>query len=254
MSADGSGRAYFNSYGRPKWSPDGREVLISGFNDPPTTSLLDPDRKGRRRPVKLPGRTIFPIPSWAGPNVIVAVTGDEAPDAIALLDVTRDREPQAFGGAPGAAEEVPGAAMGEPEVLPDPRRGITGPLPIPEVAPAAAGLGPFASVPSRRRLPVGGENPPIEARVTSILWKFGAGAGPAVTPSCPIYHAESRRCVFVGAEPKGMALYSVVAGDPAPPKRLEAGGLDHNLSDLAFSPDGRFVIFQTDQADRQATP
>ena len=239
MDADGSGLTHFDSYGRPKWSPDGREVLLSGFNDPPTTSLLDPNRKGRRRPVRLPGKTIFPIPSWAEPNVIVAVTGGETPDTIALLDVTRDRGPEPARGEPLAIPEV---TPGEPE--PD-----TGAL----VRPQAVPVDPAAPGGSLGR-PVGGENPPIEARVTSILWKFGAGAGPAVTPSCPIYHAGSRRCVFVGAEPKGMALYSVVSGDAAPPKRLETGGLDHNLSDLAFSPDGRFVIFQTDQADRQATP
>ncbi len=36
--------------------------------------------------------------------------------------------------------------------------------------------------------------------------------------------------------PKGMALYALKAGDPAPPKRLEPDGFDQNLGDLAPRP------------------
>ena len=90
--------------------------------------------------------------------------------------------------------------------------------------------------------------PTDELKVKSVLWT--KGMGPDVTPANPVYHPGTRRCSFVGTGPKGMALFSLAAGDPAPPKRLEPDGIDHNIGDLALSPDGRFLIFNTDRGDR----
>ncbi len=239
MNADGSGRAPLVGYGRPKCSPDGQRVLISEFLKSPNFSLVSLDPRGPQRTFEVPGKTIHPIPSWASASTIVAAIGGERADAIALLDVARDDAAQAQ-----AQEAEPDFAIG---------RGVTD-LGQPgfegEAVEVRARLAPRGLRRPRRE-----EDPPIEAKVKTILWKFGAGAGPAVTPSCPVYHEGTRRCVFVGAEEKGMALYSLNSGGSEPPKRLEAGdGLDPFLSDLAFSPDGRYVIFQTNKVDRPTNP
>jgi hypothetical protein len=86
-----------------------------------------------------------------------------------------------------------------------------------------------------------------EMKVKSVLWK--KGAGPDVIPSDAVYHAASRRCVFIGVEAKGKALYTFTAGEAGKPVRLEARGLDRSMGDLALSPDGRFLLFNTDRAD-----
>ena len=76
-----------------------------------------------------------------------------------------------------------------------------------------------------------GEAGPLEA------WE-----GPEVKPSEPVYSPITRRCVFVGEDTKGMALYLLEPGKPGPPKRMESAS-DNLIRDLAFSPDGRYVLF-----------
>ncbi len=86
MQADGTNRKYLGSYGRPLWSPDSRQFMIVDFGRPRSVTIMDidPDKSG---PLNLPGKAIFWEPSWAGPGVIAAAIGAEAPDAIALIDV-----------------------------------------------------------------------------------------------------------------------------------------------------------------------
>ena len=177
MKANGADRVLLGSYGRPKWSPDGRQILISSFSNPCQISLMDVETT-ETRPLKLPDHQIFTIPSWADAGTIVAPIGTEAADTVALLDVAD----------PGAV------------------------------------------------------------KIKSVLWK--KGNGPEVTPADVVYHAETRRCVFVGREPKGSALYTVTVGDPAPARRLEKERVDKNVGDLAFSPDGRFLLFHSDRGDQ----
>src|SRR5262249_16202855 len=88
MNADGSERTKVGSYGRTKWSPDGRTIMISTFGDPCAVSLLDV-ASGRETPVRLADQQIFSIPNWAGAGTIVAAVGGQTADAIALLDVTQ---------------------------------------------------------------------------------------------------------------------------------------------------------------------
>jgi hypothetical protein len=83
------------------------------------------------------------------------------------------------------------------------------------------------------------------AKIKEILWR--KGDGPDVQPFYPLYSVATRRCVFVGLEPKGKALYSFRHGQPDPPRRLELEGHDNLLQDLASSPDGRYVLFTSDR-------
>jgi type II secretory pathway pseudopilin PulG len=86
-----------------------------------------------------------------------------------------------------------------------------------------------------------------EGRVKESLWR--KGQGPGLKPREPVYSPAARRCVFVGEDDKGMALYSVEPGKPGAAKRLEAAS-DNLIRDLAFSPDGRYVLFSSNRPDR----
>ncbi len=87
---------------------------------------------------------------------------------------------------------------------------------------------------------------PGQGRVKEILWKRGNGLD--VKPYSPVYSPVTKRCVFIGkSKGKGRALYSVEQGKPGPPNRLEAAGFDNLIQDLAFSPDGRYVVFSSDR-------
>jgi RNA polymerase sigma factor (sigma-70 family) len=90
---------------------------------------------------------------------------------------------------------------------------------------------------------------PAEAKIIEVLWKRNDDLD--VTPRWPIYHPETRRCIFVGVEPGKFigvepgkrTLYSFQRGESGRVKRLEPQGYDHWLSGLSFSPDGRYILF-----------
>jgi len=170
MKADGSERSLLGDYGKPAWSPDGRQMTIMSFDHPRQVTLMDanPDKSGV---LKLPDHRIHSDPTWAGEGTIVTVIGRTAGDTVALIDVS------------------------------DPR----------------------------------------QAKVMRVLWR--RANGPDVEPSYPIYSAATRRCIFVGGEAKGMALYSVEQGKAGPAKRLGPEGYDPKITGLAYSPDGRYVLY-----------
>ena len=96
---------------------------------------------------------------------------------------------------------------------------------------------------------------PSQAKIKEVLWKKGKGLDG--TPSFPLYSAATRRGFFVGAEAKGMALYSFRHGQPDSPRRLEPAGYDKMIMDLASSPDGRYLLFASDRpglSPRSAAP
>ncbi len=87
---------------------------------------------------------------------------------------------------------------------------------------------------------------PSEAAIREFLW--WPASGPAVKPAFPIYSTVTGRCVFVGAQAgKGCALYSTKASANDQARRLENRALDQTIEDLAFSPDGRYVLFSSDR-------
>lgn len=202
MNADDSNRTLLGSYGRPKWSPDGRQILISSFSSPCEVSLIDVET-AKVGTIQIADRQIFPFPSWADEGTIVAAIGTDVADSIALIDVTTQRRT----------------------------------------------VGDDANPIIRRRFGIDAQSPNT-AKVKSVLWKRGEGFDPA--PYNPIYHAGTRRCLFVGSEPKGNVLYSIAdaEGEPARPTRLEPRQVHHSLGDLALSPDGRYLIYRSDRDDR----
>ena len=88
---------------------------------------------------------------------------------------------------------------------------------------------------------------PSAGRVKQVLWKRAKDLD--VKPSEPVYSPVNRQCVFVGEDTKGMALYLIEPGKPGPPKRMEAES-DNLIRDLAFSPDGRYILFSSNRPDR----
>jgi len=86
---------------------------------------------------------------------------------------------------------------------------------------------------------------PEQAEVKQVLWRRKDRLDVAVAH--PVYSPKTRRCIFVGKDDRGMALYVVHTGQFDPPKRLESGGYDNKIAALAFSPDGRYLLFCSDR-------
>ena len=87
---------------------------------------------------------------------------------------------------------------------------------------------------------------PAGLKVESILWKPDPNVD--LFASHPAYSAVTGRCAFVGLSREGRALYSVRLGTNEPPKRLETGRFDNMIASLAFSPDGKYLLFCGDRA------
>ena len=80
-------------------------------------------------------------------------------------------------------------------------------------------------------------NNPAEGRVKEILWKRANGTD--LIPSYPLYSAITRRCIFVGSGPKGMALYWFQVGEVRTAETARAGGIrqrDCGSDDVAGRP------------------
>ena len=82
---------------------------------------------------------------------------------------------------------------------------------------------------------------PAEAKIIEVLWKRSDDLD--VTPRWPIYRPATRRCIFIGVEPRKRTLFSFQRGEPGRVKRLEPQGYDDWLGGLASSPDGRYLLF-----------
>jgi dipeptidyl aminopeptidase/acylaminoacyl peptidase len=171
MKPDGTDRKLLGDYGIPKWSPEGRQMMIVSFGENRQVTLMDtnPEMSGV---LNFPDFRIFSIPSWADRGTIVAVIGATEGDQVALIDVS------------------------------DPPR----------------------------------------PRVKEVLWR--RANGPDIKPSHPIYSAVTRLCVFAG-QAKGTSLYSVQQGQGGPAKPLGKEE-NHLIVNLAFSPDGRYVLYSAD--------
>jgi Tol biopolymer transport system component len=89
---------------------------------------------------------------------------------------------------------------------------------------------------------------PAEAKVIEVLWK--RSDGPDVNPRWPVYRADTRRCYFVGEGPTDRTLLWLERGQAGGPRRLEPRGYNDKLGGLAFSPDGRYLLFCGDRPER----
>jgi dipeptidyl aminopeptidase/acylaminoacyl peptidase len=176
MKADGSNRSLLGDYGRPVWSPDGRQLMIISFENPRQVTVMDanPAKSGA---LHLADYKFYADPTWADAGTIVAVIGFTEGDTVALVDV-RD---------------------------------------------------------------------PSKAKVKDVLWR--KANGPAVTPDFPIYSSAIRRSIFVGNKGKAIALYSVEQGKAEPAKRLGTDGHEAEINGVAFSPDGRYILYTVQGPD-----
>ena len=89
---------------------------------------------------------------------------------------------------------------------------------------------------------------PEESTIQKVLWKKKDESD--LRPNYPIYSPATGRLVFVGAEDKGMALYTLTQGQPGPPRRLEPDVFDKQISNVTYSPDHRFIVFSSNRPDR----
>jgi Tol biopolymer transport system component len=181
MNADGSKRQPLGDYGRPRGSPDGRQLMVIAFGTPCSLTLMDanPANSG---PVQLDGLQFYTMPSWTRPGMIVAVLGTQDPEQIALVNIAK----------------------------------------------------------------------PGEARIEKTLFKRSTQLD--LQPLYPIYSPVTERYVFVGGKDDGMALYTFSENDSVPPRRLEPDGLDPLIASLALSPDGRYLLFNSNRTERHSRP
>ena len=94
MRADGSERRHLGGYGVPKWSPDGKQLLIVSFSSPCHLSIMDVET-AKQRPVQLAGHNFYSNPGWAGDGqTIVAIFTSGSDAGIALVDVTDPEQAQ----------------------------------------------------------------------------------------------------------------------------------------------------------------
>jgi hypothetical protein len=88
MRSDGTERTFLGGYGRPRWSEESGRFMIVPFGSPTELTIIDA-REGQGGAVALADKQFFQVPSWAGPETIVAGIGDATPAEIALIDVSR---------------------------------------------------------------------------------------------------------------------------------------------------------------------
>jgi Tol biopolymer transport system component len=85
MDADGE-RSVLGLYGRPKWSPAGRQIMIISFGIPRRVTLMNAD-PAKNADLQLAEYQFYADPTWADAGTIVAVIGRTEGDTVALIDV-----------------------------------------------------------------------------------------------------------------------------------------------------------------------
>jgi Tol biopolymer transport system component len=83
---------------------------------------------------------------------------------------------------------------------------------------------------------------PQAPKVEKVLW---TPKTLPVEPSRPVYSAKMKRCVFVGSDSRGSALY--VQEKDGTARLLEKDHFDPRLTGLSISPDGKTILFASDR-------
>ncbi len=86
---------------------------------------------------------------------------------------------------------------------------------------------------------------PIHSTVIEVLWTRSKELD--VSPRWPVYWPETRRCFFSGVEQNKRTLYSFDRGNPRDAKPVSGMGEAEHFGGLSFSPDGRYLLFHSDQ-------
>ena len=95
---------------------------------------------------------------------------------------------------------------------------------------------------------------PGVARIVEVLWKRSKDLD--VTPRWPVYEPRTRRCFFIGEEPRKRSLYSLRRGESL--RATPMGIVEHQrqarnqqFGGLSFSPDGRYILFEANRPERE---
>lgn len=198
----------------PNWSPDGKRIafmLLDGAVENAAAGTWSMSSNGiRRNRIGGLGR-----PKWSPDGKRILTASFSNPCRLSLIDLESKAE---------QAVNLPGCQfISVPDWAGD---GNT-------IISVIEGAGP----PSIALVDV---SDPADAKIKQTLWNRGDGT--SVSPTCPVYSAELKRCVFSGWEPNGLALYAFEVGRNLP-RKLEQDALDPYLAGLALSPDGRYLLF-----------
>jgi Tol biopolymer transport system component len=207
----------FTNYGPgncPSWSPDGKRIafLLNREAVPgaqPGIYTMTVEGKDRRR---LGG---FGIPKWSPDGKSILVISFSNLASLSLLDVATGKE-QPIALPDHTVHSVPGWA-GDSQTLIAVIRG-KGPLMVALIDIAD----------------------PAAAKVKQVLWTRGLGSD--AEPRYPVYSAETKRCVFAGRTPRGIALY-LLDDKILTPQPLERDRFDPLIASLDLSPDGQQLLF-----------
>ncbi|WP_143393900.1 PD40 domain-containing protein [Fimbriiglobus ruber] len=78
----------FDTFGAPRWSPNGKQLMVTAFATPTNIQIVDLDN-GEKLQVELPDHRIYSVPSWAGSDTLVAFVRSAKGFSVALLDTSK---------------------------------------------------------------------------------------------------------------------------------------------------------------------
>ncbi len=200
----------------PTWSPDGKQIafLVNDGAVPqaqPGIWIMNADGSERRR------LGAFGRPLWSTDGKQILLVSFSFRPRLSLIEVkTGLEQPVEISGK--AFASVPAWAGSEQTIV----------SVIHEEEVASIALVDLAN--------------PKAPKVEKTLW---TPATLQVEPSRPVYSAKKKRCVFVGSDSRGSALY--VQDEDGAPRPLEKDHFDNLLTGLSISPDGKTILFVSDR-------
>ncbi len=88
MNSDGTNRRRLGGSGIPKWSPDGKNLLLTSFSTDRDLSLINVET-GAIEPIQFAGHRFYSRAGWGGDgDTILSVVGSDRGTEIALVDIS----------------------------------------------------------------------------------------------------------------------------------------------------------------------
>jgi Tol biopolymer transport system component len=200
----------------PTWSPDGKQIafLVNGGAVPqaqPGIWIMNADGSERRR------LGAFGRPLWSTDGKQILLVSFSASPRLSLIEVETGLEQPV---------EIAGKAFASVPAWAGSAQTIVSVIHEEEVASIA--LVDLAN--------------PKAPKVEKTLW---TPKSLQVQPTRPVYSAKMKRCVFVGSDSRGSALY--LQDKDGAPRPLEKDHFDNQLTGLSISPDGKTILFISDR-------